>query len=446
MADSQNSSKKSQKDFLGDINSRLEVRVLNERVSDRDLILASFNPLVEALNNTTIQMIFSKPFYHVVRGKDRKVDRELSEQIGDVFDNINFIDAAMAAAGDSFNYGIGISELSMDKNPETGWIEYNAIERRPPDTFKAPADSKIISTSQRWKGVYVQGGVKYFDQTIARGEKANNVVSLDPSRVFSITPNGAKFPDGPGLTEMLIPMLDGCQMAYSMSFVVMAEQLNPKELSITDENIPGTFDIANNILKENNNIEQYPLPPNINLGHPRYYDREDVQKFFKFYEQIMYRVVYPVSALSSEGGGILDNSSNRAKESIFYDHISAWRGKASRGAKILGNNLLDINGYKKKGCQYELVPAPIAARDIEIEAKIMQVAVKERKITDSEYRAWLNSVVLGLRLEDEFENSDIQEGKKVQAPVSEDIQNRMKKIENGEDPGSVIEEIARRAS
>ena len=430
-------------DFKGSNESKLEVRVLNQSVSDKDLILASFNPLVEALCNTTVQMIFSKPFYHVVRGKDKKIDRELSEQVGDVFDNINSVERAMVATGDAFDYGPGQFELSMSQNPETKWVEFDAASRRPADTFKRPKNPKIVSTSQRWKGIYEVDGVKYFDQTV----DGSKIVSLDPKRMFHITPNGAKFPDGNSLTEMLIPFLDGCQFAYNMSFVVMAEQLNPKELQITDENLPGTGEIVSNILTSNNGIEKYPLPPNVTMNYPQYKDREDVHKFFKFYEQIMYRIVYPTAALSAEGGGILDNSSNIVKSQIFYDHISAWRSKVSRGFNPLGNYLLDINGYKKKGYKYELIPSPIAARDIEIEAKIMAVAVKFAKVSTSEYRAWLNSTVQGLRLENEDFEEQIQEGKKVQAPVSEEIKNKMQKIEKGADPSSTVEEvIARRVA
>jgi hypothetical protein len=425
----------------GNNDSDLEVRVLNQTVSNRDLILAAFNPLVEALCNTTVQTIFSKPFYHVVRNKEKKVDRELSEQIGDIFDNINSIEHAMVSAGDAFDYGSGQFELSISKNPETKWLEYDAASRRPPDTFKRPINNSIVSTSQRWKGIYIIDGVKHFDQTINK----NKIVSLDSKRMFHITPNGAKFPDGPGLTELLIPFLDGCQFAYDMSFVVMAEQLNPKEYQITDENLPGTSEIVSNVLTSNNGIEKYPLPPNITMNNPKYDNREDVQKFFKFYEQIMYRIVYPVAALSSEGGGILDNSSNIAKQAIFYDHIASWRAKIARSFRSLGNNILDINGWRKKGYKYELVPAPIAARDTEIEAKIMATALKYGKVSTSEYRSWLNSVVMGLRLEDDFE--EIKEGKEVEAPIDDDIKNKMKKIEKGEkDPSSIVEEVARRVA
>jgi hypothetical protein len=429
-------------DFKGRNESKLEVRVLNQSVSDKDLILASFNPLVEALCNTTVQMIFSKPFYHVVRGKDKKIDREMSEQVGDIFDNINFIEHAMVAAGDAFDYGPGQFELSMGKNSETKWIEFDAASRRPADTFKRPKNTKIVSTSQRWKGIHEVDGVKYFDQTV----DGTKIVSLDPKRMFHMTPNGAKFPDGPGLTEMLIPFLDGCQFAYNMSFVVMAEQLNPKELQITDENLPGTGQIVSDILTSNNGIEKYPLPPNVTMNYPQYKDREDVHKFFKFYEQIMYRIVYPIACLTSSdgGGGILDNSSNIVKSQIFYDHISSWRSKVARGTNPLGNYLLDINGWKKKGYKYELIPSPIAARDIEIEAKIMNVAVENMKVSTSEYRAWLNSVIQGLRLENEDFEEQIQEGKKVQAPVSENIKNKMQKIEKGADPSSTIEEVVAR--
>ena len=428
-------------DFKGSNNSNLEVRVLNQTVSDKDLILASFNPLSEALCNTTVQMIFSKPFYHAVRGPDRKVDRELSEQVGDIFDNINFVEHAMVATGDAFDYGPGQFELSMGKNKETHWIEYDAASRRPADTFKRPKDSSIVSTSQRWKGIYVQDGIKYFDQTIKGGE----IVSLDPRRMFHITPNGAKFPDGPGLVEMILPFIDGAQAAYSLSFVVMYEQLNPKEIQITDENLPGTKETVSNILTSNNAIERYPLPPNVSMNIPDYKNRDDVHKFFKFYEQIMYRVVYPVAALSSEGGGILDNSSNIVKSQIFYDHISSWRNKVAWTTNQLGNHLLDINGYKKKGYRYEMIPAPIAARDIEIEAKIMDTAITFGKVTTSEYRAWLNSVVQGLRLEN-FDDPEIEEGKKVQAPIDDDIKHKMEQIEKGKDPSSIVEEVARRVS
>jgi hypothetical protein len=430
-------------DFKGSNESKLEARVLNQTVSDRDLILASFNPLSEALCNTTVQMIFSKPFYHVVRGKDRKVDREKSEQVGDIFDNINFIEHAMVATGDAFDYGPGQFELSMSQNPETKWIEFDAASRRPADTFKRPKNTKIVSTSQRWKGIYEVDGVKYFDQTV----DGSKIISLDPKRMFHMTPIGAKFPDGPGLVEMILPFLDGAQAAFSLSFVVMYEQLNPKELQVTDENLPGTGQIVSDILTSNNAIEKYPLPPNITMTYPQYKDREDVHKFFKFYEQIMYRIVYPVAALTSSdgGGGILDNSSNIVKQAIFYDHISSWRSKVARGANPLGNHLLDVNGWKKKGYKYELIPAPIAARDIEIESKIMSIAIKFGKVSTTEYRAWLNNTISGLRLEDFFEEDEqIQEGKKVQAPVSENIKNKMQKIEKGADPSSIVEEIVAR--
>ena len=261
----------------------------------------------------------------------------------------------------------------------------------------------------------------------------------------SRTPNGAKFPDGPGLVEMILPFIDGAQAAYSLSFVVMYEQLNPKEIQITDENLPGTKETVSNILTSNNAIERYPLPPNVSMNIPDYKNRDDVHKFFKFYEQIMYRVVYPVAALSSEGGGILDNSSNIVKSQIFYDHISSWRNKVAWTTNQLGNHLLDINGYKKKGYRYEMIPAPIAARDIEIEAKIMDTAITFGKVTTSEYRAWLNSVVQGLRLEN-FDDPEIEEGKKVQAPIDDDIKHKMEQIEKGKDPSSIVEEVARRVS
>jgi hypothetical protein len=118
----------------------------------------------------------------------------------------------------------------------------------------------------------------------------------------------------------------------------------------------------------------------------------------------MYRIVFPIAAISGEGGGILDNSSNLAKEDLFFSFVDFWRQKICRSTRPKGQFVLNINGYGKQGYKYALIPAPVAPRNIIIEEKIMATAIQQGRITTSEYRGWLNSTVLGFRPEDDFEN------------------------------------------
>lgn len=423
-------------DFKGDVQSRLEKNLLNRRVTNRDLLLASMNPLVKALSSTDTQMKFSKPFYHNVYDPKGKVDVELSNDIAENLDDIDFFLAAQVADTDAFVGGRGLFEMAYGKNSESGYIDYSALERRPYDTMLAPKNPKILSTALRWKGMYVQNGILHFDQTIADGPKAGDIVSLDPKQVFSLAPLGSRFIDE-SILEYLIVFLDTCAYAFDLMYVVMSEQINPKELIFTDENLPGNDAIAQKILENNNAIEKVPIPgSSMRMDHPKYDSRLDILSFYNFATREMYKIVFPVAALSDGGdgksGALLDNTSSQAKTSAFFSYVQSGRLKFCKEANKVGNNWLDWNGYRKKGYTYALIPSPTEPKDTKNELQIMLAARKNGDISQREFRVWVNTIVGSIRLEENFEdNNDL--GKKVQPKVDPAINKAMDKIANGDE-------------
>jgi len=420
--------------FLGSNYSKYEERILNLKISNQELAQATANPLVESLNNTNSQLVFSKPLYHTVYDPNKKVDVEKSHQIAEIFDKVNFIEAAMICEGDSFNYGRGIAEVSWDKDPETNWLAFTAVERRPTDSFLRPKDNSIKSTAQRYKGLYYKDGILNFDQTQVwnynKNTKYNDIISLNPKQVFSLAQATARFPDGPGITELLQPFLDGCQFSFNLSYVVMSEQINPKE--IIDKDSQGSSDNAIvQRMVSNNGVETSLIPADKEMQHPRFYDRKDIIEFFKFFENLMYRVVYPAAALGSgESGGLLDNSSNLAKESIFFSYIDFKRQKLCRELNIKGNLLLELNGFKRQGYSYQCIPAPVVPRNIEIEAKIVPAMAKMNYLTPTEVRSWINSCVVGVKLENDFDESKV--GIQTQPKtLNPDLQNKIQQVVQG---------------
>ena len=436
--------KKNNGKFLGDTGSKLEVRMLNQRVSNRDLVLISMNPLVCSLNSTDTQMKFSRPFYPTVYSPKGKVDVELSHDIAENLEQISFWDHAMANSLDAFNYGRGITELSWGKDPNSGYINYLAAARRPTDTFIKPKDDKIISTALRWKGLYYdQEGQLNFDQTITNGTNSGKIISLNPKQIFSLGVLGARFPDE-SIAEYLISFLDLAQYALNLVYVVLTDQINPKEILISEE-MPGDNTILEKYLEGHNGIERVPLPANMSAQHPRFYDRQDIIAFWQMATRELYKIVFPISALS-EGGqnasALLDNTSSMAKQSIFFSYIQSGRIKICREVNKVGNNWLDLNGYFKQGYRFELIPAPIEPKDLEIENKIMTAARSTGDVSQKEYRNWINSSVAGIRLEEEFDEADL--GPRVQPKVDKSISDKMKKFQDGEDPEIMRDEVEER--
>jgi hypothetical protein len=422
-------------DFKGDVQSRLEKNLLNRRVTNRDLLLASMNPLVKALSSTDTQMKFSKPFYHNVYDPKGKVDVELSHDIAESLDAIDFFSWAQVADSDAFVGGRGISELAYGKNSESGYIEYTAMERRPFDSFLAPKDPKITSTALRWKGLFYKNGALNFDQTIADGPRSGQIISLDPKQVFSLAPLGSRFIDE-SILEYLLVYIDLAAYAYDLIYVVMSQQLNPSELIVADENLPGNDAIAQKILENNNAVEKVAIPSNMRMEHPKYSDRKDVLSFYSFAQRELYKIVFPISALSDgaegKGGALLDNSSAAAKMSTFFAYIQSGREKLCKEINKVGNNWLDFNGFKKQGYKYACIASPIEPKDVKNELQIMISARKSGDISLQEYRSWINSCVIGIKLEENFEaNNDL--GQKTQPRVDPAINKAMDKIANGDD-------------
>jgi len=433
-------------DFKGDIQSKLEKGILNQRVSNKDLILAAMNPLVQALSGTDTQLKFSKPFYHNVYDPKGKVDVEMSYDIAENLEDIDFFSWAQVADSDGFRGGRGVAELAWGKDSNSGYVNYTAMQRRPYDSFIRPKNDKIISTALRWKGMYYDNeGTLNFDQTINSGTKSGKIVSLDKNQVFSLSPLGSRFIDE-SILEYLLPYIDLAAYSFDLIYVVMNEQINPKDLVITDENLPGTSDIAKNILEGNNSIENTPIPPNMSLNRPHYYDRQDILSFYNFATRELYKIVFPISALSDGGEGksaLLDNSSASAKMSTFFAYIQSGRLKFCREASKLGNNWLDINGFKKKGYRYSLIPAPIEPKDTQNELKIMIAARGSGDISQQEYRNWINSSVIGIRLQENFESEE-DLGQKVQPKVDSAVSKVLDKVADGDDPIQAMADVVAR--
>ncbi|MFA6463345.1 MAG: hypothetical protein WCT51_04905, partial [Candidatus Shapirobacteria bacterium] len=75
---------------------------------------------------------------------------------------------------------------------------------------------------------------------------------------------------------------------------------------------------------------------------------------------------------------------------------------------IKGNNWLKLNGYNLRDYRFELLAAPVAPRNAEIEAKIMTSKSLLGVVKPAEMRNWLNSSVQGLKLED-LEEEELQD-------------------------------------
>ncbi len=430
-------------ELKGDIQSKLERGILNQRVSDRDLILAAMNPLVQALSGTDTQLKFSKPFYHNVYDPKGKVDVEMSHDIAENLEDIDFFSWAQIADSDGFRGGRGVAELAWGLDSNSGYANYTAMQRRPYDSFSRPKSDKIISTALRWKGMYYdKEGHLNFDQTINTGNKSGKIIQLNRNQVFSLSPLGSRFIDE-SILEYLLPYLDCAAFSFDLIYVVMNEQINPKDLVINDENLPGTSSIASSILEGNNSIENTPIPPNMSINRPHYYDRQDILSFYNFATREMYKIVFPISALSDGGEGksaLLDNSSSTAKMSTFFAYVQSGRLKFCREANKIGNNWLDINGFKKKGYRYELIPAPIEPKDVQNELKIMIAAREKGDISQQEFRNWVNSTVIGIRLEEDFE-SEVDLGEKVQPEVDPAVKKVIDKVSDGEDPVQAMVDV-----
>ena len=427
--------------FKGRGQSKLEKSILNQRVTNRDLVLATMNPLVEALNSTDTQMKFSKPFYPTAFDSKGKVDVELSHDIAENLEDIDFYNWAQIASKDSFNMGRGVSELAYGKT-DSGYINYTAMERRPTDSFVKPKDPKITSTALRFKGFYYKEGILNFDQTLFDGPRAGEIITLDPTQVFSLSPLGARFPDESTL-EYLFPYLDLAQFCFSMIFVVVTNQIDPKDIIETEE-LPGNAEISQQIIEGVNPIENMRIPPGLSIEHPRYYDRKDIIEFYQASIREMYKIVFPVAALSdhgASGAALLDNSSSQAKSSVFFSYVQSGRIKFCHEATKVGNNWLDFNGFLKRGYRFEMIPAPIEPKDVTIEQKIMEAARKTGDISREEYRSWINSTVAGIRLEEKFEDEN-DLGPKVQPKVDPEVDKTIDKIKEGDNPIEAMADLA----
>ena len=430
------------KKMAGSIISLNEDSALNKKIPNRDLILATYNPLIEAQASTVAQLTFSKPLYPTIwNNKTKKIDQELTTIYADNQNDIDFIGKAIIAQIDGFELGRGIQEFGYVWDDEYKMYLENNMERRPPDTFINPKDSTIKSDSKRWKGIYTLEGITHYDQTCfnvnKKGMRQAQIVQLNPDQIFSISSTTAKFSDGPGVLEFLIPFLDGAQNAFKMVHVVLGDQMNPKELSIENPTKSDSV-IAQEYLQSHNSIQKQGLPSNFTVNIPKYYARQDVLEFFKFFEKLMYRIVFPVAAISGEGGGILDNSSNIAKEDIFFGFVDFWRQKVVRSAGIKGNNWLKVNGFNRKDYRFELLASPIAPRNAEIEARIMTAKGVFGVMTKSEVRNWLNGAVQGLKLEDLDEEE--LDGLGLQTPESISKNNVLQKVVNGDNDLSKLQE------
>jgi len=386
--------------------SLYEVGVLTSNVSNKDLVLASYNPLVEMLTSTLTQTTFSKPFYPTVYKQNGEIDEEVTKKITANFENIDFYTWAQVAQADAFNLGIGPAELGYSYNEETKFFEFVSMERRPPDTFIQPIKKGMISTSQRWKGIYFEKGVRQFDQTTYGDKKGT--VKLNTDQMFYVLPTSAKYSDGPGHLDYLISMLDGCQTSFGLIFQVMANQIDPEEITIENDIATNSTTVVEKFVQQNNSFDTVPIPTGMTVNHPHYYDKKDILGFFKFFENMLYKITFPTSALSSEGGGLLDASSSYAKEDLFFSYIDFWRYKEVRGANRIGKFWLDLNGYAKQGYYFKLVAPPVTPRNLETEQKIMLESLKSGGISANEFRGWLNSAVNGLELEEEYEQVGAQ--------------------------------------
>jgi len=431
----------------GSSSSPYEVGILSANISNQDLVLATWNPLVIMLSRTITETSFSKPFYPRIYKENGDVDEEATAQIVEDFENIDWVSSAMVGQDDAFKLGIGPAEVAYLHDEETKRFKFTSIERRPPDTFQFPKDKKTVSSSQRWKGIYFKDGIRQFEQTIA----GKGVISLNPQQMFYVLPTSAKYPDGPGALETLLAMLDGCQTSFSLSFQVMANQIDPQELKIRGSN-PGS-DIQDKIerfVKENNSYDVTPLPEEVEITHPQYHDKKDILEFFKFYENMLYKIIFPTSVLSSEGGGLLDASSSYAKEDIFFTSIDFARSRVSSGTQQIGNLWLDMNGYKKQGYKFRLVAPPVAPRNIQTEKEIMLESFKQGGISKGELREWLNQTIIGLELEKEEEQVGAQAEFMVRASKldnyakSKALHDIIKGDDNLKDLDSLFEKAARK--
>jgi hypothetical protein len=427
--------------FRGEVQSKLERGMINQRVTNRDLALASMNPLVEALNSTDTQMKFSKPFYPSVFNPKGKIDIELSHDVAENLEGIDFYNWAQIASKDAFNMGRGVSELSYGKDSASGYIKYGAMERRPTDTFIKPKNDKIKSTALRFKGFYYKDGVLNFDQTLYEGGNAGKIISLDPKQVFSLAPLGARFPDESTL-EFLISFLDLAQYSYNLIYVVLSKQIDPTDV-IETEDLPGNAEISQKIIEGVNSFENMRIPQGLKLEHPVYKDRLDILKFYNAAIREMYKIVFPVAALSDggeNGSALLDNTNSASKSAVFFSYVQSGRIKFCREVNKVGNNWLDFNGFLKQGYRFEMIPAPIEPKDTTIEKTIMSAARKSGDISSREYRNWINASVAGVRLEDDFENEN-DLGPKVQPKVDPSINKTFDKIKDGENPVQAMADL-----
>ena len=375
-------------EFVGGNISAFAAQFLDPSIADKDIVRISVNPLIFGTVNTVTNMIFSEKFIINIVDMNKDIDEEKTELIRSNFKKIGLAQKTRVATNDSLLFGNGIDEFAWDQDPDTKYIMFSAMSRRPPENF-AKKKENPASSSLRWKGIYyTEDGGKGFDEAV-KTDKGTEVITLDPEQIMCIPSITEIAPDGPGFLEYLAPILQGAKYAWVKIFDVMDTQITPEDIITADT--PDDVTIAKNYVEHHTSNDIVPRPESVKVEHTDYPNKKDVIEFFKFFQQYLLWVVLPTAALNYDGSNaLLDSSSGKSKTDLLFSFIDTLRANIATELEKKVDLWIRLNGFEKQFAAQVLAPSTIPTA-YEESVAVMTLLAKSGSVTMDEMREWANS-------------------------------------------------------
>jgi len=325
--------------------SAFSASFLNPAVTNKHIIAASVNPLIFGTAKTVMELMFSKPFFMDVLDEKNEVDGEKTDILQRNLKQIDIDAILRSSANDSLLMGNGLSEWAWGQDPESKYIGFTGVARRPPENFVRKA-KQPVSSALRWKGIYYTDDGKGFDETV-RDATGTRIVTLDPEQVMCVPSVCEIAPDGPGLLEYLSSLLQGAGYSWIKIFDVMENQLTPYDVEVSDED-QDDISIAQNAVEHSTSTDVVPTPPTVDIKHNNYLNRTDVLEFHKFFQNYILWVVFPTAVLNYDGSNaLLDASSGKSKTDLLFSFINTLRHNVAVEAEKKLNLWLRLNGFNR---------------------------------------------------------------------------------------------------
>lgn len=377
----------SKKDLSGGNISTFSTSFLNPQMTNQNIVRASVNPLVYGTAKTVMDLIFSEPFFVNILDINEQVDEDKTVLIRKNLKKLGISSILRAGANDSLLFGNGISEWAWDQDPDTKYIMFNAASRRPPENFAKKKDNPA-SSALRWKGIYyTEDGEKGFDEAV-KTERGTKIVTLDPEQIMCISSICEIAPDGPGMLEYLVSLLDGARYSWNKIFDVMDTQITPMDI-ITDNSIDG-ISIAKNYTEHQTSNDIVPRPSWIKVEHDDYPNKLDVIEFHKFFQNYILWVIFPTAVLNYDGSSaLLDASSGKSKTDLLFSFINTLRDNIAIALEKKVELWLSLNGFDGTFSAQVVAPSTIP-NDYQEAVAIARELSAAQAWTVDEIRDWAN--------------------------------------------------------